>query len=172
MDVYAIRLKRIREVIADKFSGNKGRFADAIGRKRPNIYRILSATTSDPRAIGEALARDIETRLGLPTGYLDHEGGVRPEAAAAMAKLTADEDRLLHLWRPLFQDQKDEFLAKLETEAERARRIEAELTRRGFDKFVPDQEVGKHIKPRPAQRELPLPVRESTRGAKRSSRGK
>lgn len=171
MDVYAIRLKRIREVIAAKFGGNKGRFADAIGRKRPNVYRILSATTSDPRAIGEALARDIELRLGLAIGDLDRDDGVLPEAAVALAKLTADEDRLLYLWRPLFQDQKDEFLAKLETEAERARRIESELKRRGFDKFVPDQEVGKHIKPRPAQRELALPERTSARSAKRS-RGK
>lgn len=175
VDIYAIRLQRIREIIATRFNGNKGQFADAIGRKRPNVYRLLSDTATDRRNVAEELARDIETKLGLRRGALDDRG---PESSGPLIIAESTETyRLLSLWSCLFQEQKDELLARIVTEADRAKRIEQEMKKRGFDKFTPDQDVAKHIAPRPAQRELPLPDHGTVKagrdtGGKKSKRGR
>lgn len=84
MDIKTIRLKRLRALIATKFDGNKGKFADAIGRPRPNVYRLLSDTAEDQRAIGEDLARSIEQILGLEPLWLDREGDPDPNTVSGL----------------------------------------------------------------------------------------
>lgn len=73
MKPHEIRLKNLQRLIDEKFDGNKGRFADAIGRKRPQVYRLFSGSTASRRDVGEELARDIERLLGLQRGFLDQE---------------------------------------------------------------------------------------------------
>jgi len=152
MDVYAIRLQRIRALVAQRFDGNKGKFADAIGRKRPYVYRLFSATSTDRRAVGEVLARDIERRLNLPAGFLDREDS--QATAPAALQLTPAEIDLLAKWRKLFDHQRDELTATLNSEYEKALKVEAEMKRRGYDRYVPDDVVAIHIKPSPPQQEL------------------
>lgn len=171
MRIKDLRRKRLRVLIDRYFAGNVAAFARAIKRPAPNVHRWLATDKPYGQGISEDVARDIEAHTGVGADFLDTDDGTQDPPATATT-LTPHEERMLSLWRALFQDQKDELLGKMETEAERAGRIEAELKRRGFDKFVPDQEVGKHIKPRPAQRELPLPERESARTSKRGGRGK
>lgn len=70
MKPHDIRLANLQRVIDKHFDGKAGRLADAIGKKRPQIYRLFS-DTENARSIGEELARDIEAKLGLQYGSLD-----------------------------------------------------------------------------------------------------
>ncbi len=80
------RQANIRLLIKQRFNNNKGQFADAIGRPRPNISRLLSENATDRRGVGEDLARDIELRLSLPSGWLD-----TPQTASEKTTHTASE---------------------------------------------------------------------------------
>lgn len=70
MKPHDIRRTNLKAIIDTKFNGKAGRLADAVGKKRPQIYRLFS-DAENSRDIGEELARDIEAKLGLPRGYLD-----------------------------------------------------------------------------------------------------
>ncbi|MDF0606850.1 hypothetical protein HZU77_014500 [Neisseriaceae bacterium TC5R-5] len=70
MKLNQIRCLNLLQVIATEFNGNKGQFADFVGRRRPQIYRLFSNTVSG-RGLGEELAREFEKRLGLKTYSLD-----------------------------------------------------------------------------------------------------
>lgn len=67
------RRQNLLAVIEEKFAGNKGQFADFVGKKRPQIYRLFSDSPISRRDIGEDLAREFETLLGLSTYALDNE---------------------------------------------------------------------------------------------------
>lgn len=71
MNIKEVRLHAVRRLITELFGGNKAAFADAIGRPRPNVYRLLSDSATDKRGIGEELARAIERRLALMDDALD-----------------------------------------------------------------------------------------------------
>lgn len=74
MKPHDIRRANLLKLIDERFEGNKGRFADTVGRKRPLIYRLFSDAEGSRRDIGEELARDIEHKLGLKPGWLDLDG--------------------------------------------------------------------------------------------------
>lgn len=74
-----IRRTNLLKLIDERFEGNRGRFADTVGRKRPLIYRLFSDVEGSRRDIGEELARDIEHKLGLKPGWLDLDGAATAE---------------------------------------------------------------------------------------------
>lgn len=70
--LHDVRRDGLKLLIEARFDGNKGAFADFIGKKRPQIYRLFSSTsTPSSRGIGEALAREVERKLNLPSHWLD-----------------------------------------------------------------------------------------------------
>lgn len=77
MKPHDVRRANLQALIDEKFEGVAGRLADAIGKKRPLVYRIFATTPESRREIGEAFAREIEQKLGLDSGWLDRttEGG-------------------------------------------------------------------------------------------------
>lgn len=56
-------------LIDERFEGKKSRFADAIGRERPLIYRLFSNTAGIKRNICEKCARDMEHKQGLIVAF-------------------------------------------------------------------------------------------------------
>lgn len=80
MKPHSHRRTNLLRLINERFEGKKGRFADAIGRERPLIYRLFSNTAGSKRNIGEELARDIEHKLGLTPGWLDQDHTTQAEA--------------------------------------------------------------------------------------------
>lgn len=90
------RIDRLTKLIADKFGGNQAAFARAIGRAPSQVWQYLSGH----RALGEAMARHIETRLRLPRGWLDQGvdspvlSRLRPSATAPAPQAKA---RIVHL---------------------------------------------------------------------------
>ncbi|MCX8018503.1 MAG: hypothetical protein N2690_11480 [Rhodocyclaceae bacterium] len=67
MDTQAVRRQRLRQLIDERFAGNQSALARAVDRQPDYISRCLKGT----KGIGEAFARDIEQRLGLPHLWLD-----------------------------------------------------------------------------------------------------
>lgn len=71
MDVKTIRLKNLRRIIDERFNGVAGQCADALGMKRPQMSRWVTANQKSRQGIAEESAREIERKLGYPMGYLD-----------------------------------------------------------------------------------------------------
>lgn len=84
MKPHEIRRTNLQALIDTRFAGKAGRLADAIGRKRPQIYRLFS-DAENSRDIGEELARDIEKKLGIPLGQLDLENMTNDDTADVIA---------------------------------------------------------------------------------------
>lgn len=86
MKPHELRLRNLQAIIKDQFDGKAGRLADALGKKRPQIYRLFS-NSDNRRDIGEELAREIEAKLGLPRGWLDQEpSSAQPGAISPTAR--------------------------------------------------------------------------------------
>lgn len=66
--VYRVRVENVRKILVS-MDGNKARLARALDCTPPFISHI--AGDNPIRVIGEKLARDIEAKLGLYSGYLD-----------------------------------------------------------------------------------------------------
>lgn len=71
MNIYAIRRANLQALIDRHAGGNAAEFARLVERERSQIGQYLSATYNQGRSIGERVARSIEEKLSIPTGYLD-----------------------------------------------------------------------------------------------------
>jgi hypothetical protein len=67
--VFRVRLENLRRIISANFNGNKAALARALDNDRSFIVQL--AGDNPTRVIGEKLARDIEVKLGLVSGWLD-----------------------------------------------------------------------------------------------------
>lgn len=76
MDVFETRRLNLIAFIEEKFDGNRAAFCRAT-TKNPNLINLVLTDNADYRRnIGEKLARDIEQKAGLATGWLDSPRGV------------------------------------------------------------------------------------------------
>lgn len=76
MDVFETRRLNLVAFIEDKFDGNRAAFCRSTG-KNPNLINLVLTDNADYRRnIGEKLARDVEKKAGLATGWLDSPRGV------------------------------------------------------------------------------------------------
>ncbi len=77
MDVRQTRLRNLRTLIAERFSGHAGQCADALDIKRPQMSRWVTENEDVRQGISESSARAIENKLGLPERWLDNDEGDR-----------------------------------------------------------------------------------------------
>lgn len=66
-DVQAVRRDRLQHLIDTKFQGNRSELCRRIDKAPTQIGSVLK----ERRGFGEDLAREIESRCGLPYGWLD-----------------------------------------------------------------------------------------------------
>jgi hypothetical protein len=135
-------LKGDRAMLIAKSKLTKGRITQLLDPNEP---------------FGEKAGRSLALKLGLPGDYFDRS---EPRHGTAMKEtphlgLPDDQRRLLRLWEPLFEDEKQAFLEQLEVAHGNALKRIEEIRRRGLDKYVPDGEVPGAFT-RPAQRDLPI----------------
>lgn len=96
-DVYGLRVRNLKHLIAEKYEGNRAAFCRATG-KHPNLINLVLTDNDEyKRRIGEKLARSIEESLNLPTEWLDLPQSGSPDAVTVIPLNRAGEllDRAL-----------------------------------------------------------------------------
>ncbi|MEI8168833.1 MAG: S24 family peptidase [Rhodoferax sp.] len=73
-----IRKDNLLKIILDKFQGNNSAFSRAVEIHPNHVNLLVTVNPNTQRNMGEALARRIETAMGLPLGWMD-----APHGAAA-----------------------------------------------------------------------------------------
>ncbi|MGC0151907.1 hypothetical protein ACPRNU_05550 [Chromobacterium vaccinii] len=101
---HTIRRQRLQLLIDEHFKGNRGRFADFLGKQRPQIYRLFSEG-ENRRDIGEDMAREIEEKFGLKKFSLDQplDSEDQTSGSNAEANLQALPPELQELVQDLYR---------------------------------------------------------------------
>ena len=92
MNIIEVRRQNLLGYIRDTYAGNRAEFCRATG-KNPNLINLV--LTNNPeyrRNIGEKLARDIEARTGLASGWLDSPRGIGARKVAKIPMLIDSTD--------------------------------------------------------------------------------
>lgn len=149
---------RRRRLLAFVQSLRGGR--DEFGRRYGREKKARVSQLFDPRQpFGEKAAASVARKFGLPEDYFEHDvapSAVRAVSANPQAEIErAREDEVLHLWRPLFEDQRERLLAEMRRENALALRTIEEMKRRGYAADVPEDVLPPEFT-RKAQRELPM----------------
>lgn len=114
-EIQEIRLHNLRRVVEERFGGSKSSFAAAIGRRRQQVYALMTdGSTRVP--LGSRLARYIENTLGLEAESLDAKvRGKKPngEHAAARGRVTGQQRALLDWWEWLLPAQRQRVASEI-----------------------------------------------------------
>lgn len=78
--LYEVRRQRLRKVLSEY--ATKTEFAEASGEPLSYISRLVQEGLAGRKNLGEPKARKIETRLGLPLGWLDGHIDGKPSSAS------------------------------------------------------------------------------------------
>jgi len=70
-----LRRRNVRAYIDEHCDGSPSRFAEAVGRSRQQIQKLLSdpGKTTSARMLGSQLARRLESQLNLTAGFFDQD---------------------------------------------------------------------------------------------------
>lgn len=141
----ARRRTALRQYLSERLRGDRAALIRRSGLTKGRIAQLLG----DDGPFGERAARDLAVRLGLPPDYFDRAANER--IAPAVDRADAD---LLRKWRMLIPEQRDEVMQSIDVMVRLNEKAHAQLAAMHLDRAVPDDEVAKHLPPRPAQREL------------------
>jgi SOS-response transcriptional repressor LexA len=89
--VYDVRRENLRALIAEKFSARQVEFAEHMEYEPSFVSRLLSERKGSKQNIGNKLARDIETRVGLETNWLDVPHSELRRVAQARGEYNVEE---------------------------------------------------------------------------------
>ena len=87
--IYEFRRANLLELIRDKFEGNRSGFSRFVEKNVNMINLCLTANPELRRNIGERLARELEKKCNLPTGWLDED-----KSPATMARSVTTIQRI------------------------------------------------------------------------------
>lgn len=79
MNIFEIRRKRLRQLIDMKFDRVVLRCAEELDMKPPQLHRWLSETAKSRQNMHENSAREIESKLGLPRGWMDLDQAIETQ---------------------------------------------------------------------------------------------
>jgi hypothetical protein len=89
---FEVRRQNLISLIRDSYEGNRAAFCRATG-KNPNLINLVLTNNPDYRRnIGEKLARDIEQRAGIASGWLDSPHGIGARHVTRIPVLTDSRD--------------------------------------------------------------------------------
>jgi len=105
------RIELLKFLIESKFAGNKAAFARAI--KKPPA--LISQWISGHRLIGDASARNIESKLKLGLGWLDAGSpNIHPQQNENSFPITPRQQAILDLFNELTESQQEEIFRSLQ----------------------------------------------------------
>lgn len=92
MNVIEVRRQNLLNYIRDTYEGNRAEFCRATG-KNPNLINlVLTHNAEYRRNIGEKLARNIEEKAGIASGWLDSPRGVGARKVTKIPMLVDSSD--------------------------------------------------------------------------------
>jgi hypothetical protein len=68
---FEVRRDNLRRIVLEKFDGNRASFSRAAGVQPNQVNLILTDNVEHQRNLGEALARKMESSLGIQPGWFD-----------------------------------------------------------------------------------------------------
>lgn len=83
MDIYEIRRERLVTLIDSQCNGRQAELSARTGIKATQINRWISTKNNSPRRITEDSARAIESKMALPSGWLDQPDITMPAITPA-----------------------------------------------------------------------------------------
>lgn len=86
MDIYEMRISRLRKLIADDFADNQAAFARVTAIKPSQVNRWLSKNAKKIPEMSEQSARYIEEKCRKPSGWMDSDNPI-PLLSAQSIKL-------------------------------------------------------------------------------------
>ena len=87
-DIFTLRRDNIQRLITERFEGVRSRFARAVGARDSHVNNVFSRHAEYRRNVGEHCARNYESALGLPVGWLDRVQETAEPGPAAVPALT------------------------------------------------------------------------------------
>jgi len=81
-DIYENRRARLRQLVEERFEGNRSRLGRAAGLNSSHFVNIFSGRYN----LGERNARQIEAMLGLPDSWMDRKPPADPENPRARGR--------------------------------------------------------------------------------------
>jgi len=90
VNIQTIRKENLKELVMDKFQGNRSAFSRAAGIHHNHINLLLSANDTYKRNMGEEMARRIESMLGLPSLWMDVNHSGDDDSTAVIAGMPID----------------------------------------------------------------------------------
>ena len=133
MDIAEIRRIRLRQLITEQFGGTDAAFALTIEKQPSYVSRLFSENENHRRNLGDKLAREIEKKCVLETGWLDRplEDAERPQQSKPLYELEP-----VRVWddkTPLDEDEMEvPFLKEVELSAGSGRTV---ITESGYRKM-------------------------------------
>jgi hypothetical protein len=75
VDIYDLRRRKLRALVDERFRRSRTAFGEATGLQSDYVSRLLSgkSPSAGGKNLGEALARDLETKLHLERGWFDRD---------------------------------------------------------------------------------------------------
>lgn len=75
--IFEVRRENLRRLVLDKYEGNRAAYSRAAGVHQNQVNLLLTDNLEHRRNLGEALARKMESDLGVAAGFfdVDHAGG-------------------------------------------------------------------------------------------------
>jgi transcriptional regulator with XRE-family HTH domain len=92
MDKYTHRRLRLQQVIESRFGGSQAEFSKEASVSPAYLSRILNPESAQHKRIGENLARNVEARLRLPSGWLDDEGASKAREPTTLYGITISRE--------------------------------------------------------------------------------
>lgn len=113
MEIAEIRREKLRQYIKQHYK-TRAEFADAIG-KSPAQVAMWFMKSDGKRDIGEKLAREIETALGRPNGWMDRlyendSAEIIPDAPDSVTTMDELELQILAIMKQQSPEQKEALL--------------------------------------------------------------
>lgn len=144
----------LRDYLQVHLRGDRGRLIQKSGLSKGRITQLLD----EEEPFGERAAQALARRLRLHAQFFEGQPAAPVAGHLSVGEPAAPGHDLLLKWRLLIPEQREEIMAKIDVLVRQNRLAHDQIEAMGLDRFVPDDEVARHLPLPPAQKELLVPA--------------